>query len=149
MKLFYKYAFILLLIIFTSCSSTKRFTSDNTSSASGTRYRNFPKESKALETAIGIASFYSSEFHGKKTSSGEQYNMYDLTAAHKTYPLGSKIRLTNIENNKSVIVRINDRMPLYNKRMIDISYRAAKELGMLKSGLAKVIVEVLKWGDER
>jgi rare lipoprotein A len=149
MNTLFKYSFLFPLIIFSACSSAKRFTNDDNSSQANIRYRNFTKESKSLEITIGTASYYGKEFHGKKTSSGEEYNMYELTAAHKTYPLGSEIRLTNIENNKSVVVRINDRMPTYNKRMIDISYGAARELGMLKSGIAKVIVEVLKWGKEK
>lgn len=140
---------VLLLssITFLSCSSTKRFSDEKTSSPP-VRFNDFAKGTKSLETIIGLASFYGKEFDGKKTSSGEIYNMYDLTAAHKTYPFGTELRITNIENKKSVIVRINDRMPLHNSRTIDLSYGAAKEIGMLRSGLAKVIIQVIKWGEK-
>jgi len=137
-----------LSAIFYSCSPTKRFTNEKPSPNPPVRYNDFAKETTSLETTIGTASFYGKEFDGRKTSSGEIYNMYDLTAAHKTYPFGTELRITNIENKKSVIVRINDRMPLGNNRSIDLSYGAAKELGMLKPGLAKVIIQVIKWGKE-
>lgn len=138
---------LLFSIIFFSCSSTKRFTDEKTSSPP-VRFNDFVKETKSLETTIGTASYYGKEFDGRKTSNGETYNMYNLTAAHKTYPFGTELRITNIENKKSVVVRINDRMPLHNSRIIDLSYGAAKEIGMLRSGLAKVIIQVIKWGKE-
>jgi rare lipoprotein A (peptidoglycan hydrolase) len=146
-----KVFFILVLsfsAVFYSCSPTKRFTDDKPSSNPQPRYNDFAKETISLETTIGTASYYGKEFDGKKTSSGEIYNMYDLTAAHKTYPFGTELRITNIQNKKSVTVRINDRMPLSNNRSIDLSYGAAKELDILKSGLAKVIIQVIKWGKE-
>ena len=73
--------------------------------------------------------------------------MYDLTAAHKTYPFDTIVKVTNLSNGKSVKLRINDRMPDYNPRIIDISYKAAIELDMLVSGIADVKLEVLKWGN--
>jgi rare lipoprotein A len=94
-------------------------------------------------TQIGIASWYGKEFHKKKTASGERYNMYDLTAAHRTLPFGTRVRVTNLDNNRSVIVRINDRGPFKKGRIIDLSYAAAKKLKMLESGTAKVRVESL------
>lgn len=137
-----------LLAAFYSCSPTKRFTGEKPASNPPVRFNDIAKETTSLETTIGTASYYGKEFDGKKTSNGEIYNMYDLTAAHKTYPFGTELRITNIENKKSVIVRINDRMPMRNNRSIDLSYGAAKELGMLRSGLAKVIIQVVKWGKE-
>ncbi|MBM4200506.1 MAG: septal ring lytic transglycosylase RlpA family protein [Gammaproteobacteria bacterium] len=102
----------------------------------------------AHETAVGTASFYAERFHGRKTASGERYNMHDLTAAtvHSRYPMGSILRVTNLNNDRSVEVRVNDRGPLPRGRVLDLSKRAAMELGFLHSGLARVRVEVLRWG---
>ena len=102
----------------------------------------------AHETTVGTASFYAERFHGRKTASGERYNMHDLTAAtvHSRYPMGSILRVTNLRNERSVEVRVNDRGPLPRGRILDLSKRAAAELGFLHSGLARVKVEVLRWG---
>jgi rare lipoprotein A len=91
----------------------------------------------------GIASWYGSMFNGRKTASGETYNMYDLTACHPTLPFGSMVRVVNLRNKKSVVVRITDRSDLVNGRMIDLSYAAAEQLHMTQSGLARVSLEVL------
>lgn len=122
-------------ILISGCAATERFGSKNESDHS------------SLEVVKGIASYYSDEFHGKKTANGETYNMYELTAAHKTYPFNTKVRVTNLSNGRSVELRINDRMPAYNKRIIDISFQAAKVLGMIISGIADVKLEVLEWGE--
>jgi rare lipoprotein A (peptidoglycan hydrolase) len=90
----------------------------------------------------GQASFYAAEFHGKKTSSGERYDMDDFTCAHRWLPFGTRLRVTNISNGKSVVVRVNDRGPWKHKRIIDVSKAAAKELDMVRSGTAKVEVRV-------
>jgi rare lipoprotein A len=95
-------------------------------------------------TETGTASWYGEDFHGKPTASGETYNMYGVTAAHKTIPLGCKVRVTNLENGRSVIVPINDRGPFVGDRIIDMSYGAAQQLGMVDCGLARVRVEVLE-----
>lgn len=95
----------------------------------------------------GIASWYGEDFHGKPTSSGEIYNMYDLTAAHKLMPLGTVAKITNLENDQSVVVKINDRGPFVDGRIIDLSYSAAKEIGMAEKGLSRVEIRVLKWGE--
>ncbi|MEA2102233.1 MAG: septal ring lytic transglycosylase RlpA family protein [Thermodesulfobacteriota bacterium] len=95
-------------------------------------------------TYTGTASWYGSAFHGRPTASGEIYNMYKPSAAHKTLPLGTEVRVTNLSNNKKVIVTINDRGPFVGDRIIDMSYGAAKRLGMVDTGLAKVEIEVLK-----
>ncbi len=92
---------------------------------------------------IGIASWYGKPFHGRPTASGAIYNMYDLTAAHRTLPLGTQVMVTNLENNRSVKVTINDRGPFVKNRIIDLSYAAAKSIGMVGPGTAKVMVEVL------
>ncbi len=91
----------------------------------------------------GLASWYGPDFHGKKTSSQEIYNMYDLTAAHKSLPFGTYVMVTNLENGKSVRVRINDRGPFVRERIIDLSYSAARVLGMIGQGVARVRIEVL------
>jgi rare lipoprotein A len=91
----------------------------------------------------GVASWYGREFHGKRTSSGEVYDMYGLTAAHKTLPLPTTARVTNLTNGKSVVVRINDRGPFSKNRLIDMSYAAARELGMLGPGTTMVEVQAL------
>lgn len=95
----------------------------------------------------GISSWYGPDFHGKKTSSGETYNKYELTAAHKTWPMHTIVRVDNLENGKSVIVRINDRGPFLKNRVIDLSYAAAKKIAMDQKGLAKVRIKVLKTDD--
>jgi len=92
----------------------------------------------------GIASYYGSYFHGKKTASGELYNQYKLTAAHKTLPLGTVVKVTNLENHKSVFVKINDRGPYIKGRVIDVSTKAADLLGFKQKGTAKVAVEVVE-----
>jgi len=91
----------------------------------------------------GIASWYGKKFHGRKTSSGEIYNMYAMTAAHKTLPLHTYVRVTNLTNQKRIDVRINDRGPFVRGRIIDLSYAAAKKLGVVAPGTAKVAIEAL------
>ncbi len=91
----------------------------------------------------GIASWYGKKFHGYRTSNGEIYNMYDYTAAHKTLPLPTYVRVTNLENGRSVIVRVNDRGPFHGGRLIDLSWAAAKKLGYADKGTARVRVEAL------
>lgn len=93
---------------------------------------------------IGIASWYGNKFHGHYTSNGEVYNMFAMTAAHKTLPLPSYVKVTNLDNNQSAIVRVNDRGPFHQDRVIDLSYSAAYKIGMLQRGTARVKVELLK-----
>ena len=89
----------------------------------------------------GIASWYGDKFHGKPTATGEIYNQYDLTVAHKTLPLNSLLYVTNLENGKSLMLRLNDRGPFIGNRIIDLSSAAAKALGTTEKGLAKVRVQ--------
>ncbi len=95
-------------------------------------------------TQRGMASWYGDDFHGKKTSNKEIYNMHAMTAAHKTLPFGTHVRVTNLTNGKSVVVRINDRGPFVKGRIIDLSYAAAQKLGMAETGVAPVVIKVLK-----
>jgi rare lipoprotein A len=91
----------------------------------------------------GVASWYGSEFHGKKTASGEIYDMYAMTAAHKTLPISSYARVTNLENQRSVIVRINDRGPFHGNRVMDLSYAAAKKLDLNEAGTGAVEIKAI------
>ena len=91
----------------------------------------------------GVASWYGRKFHGKKTSSGEIYNMYDETAAHKTLPFGTRVRVENLSNQKEVVVRIMDRGPFVKQRIIDLSYVAAKKTGLVGPGTARVRLTAL------
>jgi rare lipoprotein A len=97
----------------------------------------------------GLASWYGLEFHGKPTSCGEPYDMYAMTAAHKTLPLGTYVKVTNQRNGRSVILRINDRGPFVSGRIIDLSCRAAQELGSATPGLAPVRVEAVQVAAEQ
>lgn len=111
-------------------------------------YEVFGKRYHVLDSAEGykargIASWYGSKFHGRRTSSGEPYDMFAISAAHKTLPLPCFVRVTNLENGKSLIVRVNDRGPFHPGRIIDLSYTAAIRLGVYANGSAQVEVETL------
>jgi len=97
----------------------------------------------------GVASYYGSDFHGKPTSSGEIFNMYALTAAHKRLPFGTIVKVKNLKNKKTVTVTINDRGPFARGRIIDLSYAAAQTIGMIGPGTARVRIEVIKWGEDQ
>ncbi len=98
----------------------------------------------AAGAQVGIASWYGDKFHGRRTASGERYNMHAMTAAHRSLPFGTKVRVINLENNRRVIVTINDRGPFVKGRVIDVSKRAADMLGMRRAGVARVRIEVLQ-----
>ena len=103
--------------------------------------RNAPNRPKAYQ--IGTASWYGSDFQDKPTASGEPYNMYDLTAAHPTLPLGSYVRVTNLRNGRAVVVRINDRGPVVPGRIIDVSYNTARVLQFKSQGLQRVRLDLV------
>ncbi len=92
----------------------------------------------------GVASFYGHELAGNRTASGERFNPSSLTAAHRSLPLGTKLRVTNTANGEAVIVRVNDRGPFVKSRLIDLSLGAAREIGMVRTGTARVTVEILR-----
>jgi rare lipoprotein A len=94
--------------------------------------------------ARGVATWYGTRYHGRKTAIGETYDMLQLSAAHPTLPLPSYVRVTNLENGKSVVVRVNDRGPFLHDRLIDLSYAAARRLGYVNKGSARVEVELLQ-----
>jgi len=114
----------LFFLFFSACLRTKYFPEGNIQS--------------------GLASWYGDDFHGKPTSNKEIYNMNDMTAAHKTLPFGTHVIVTNLNNSKSVTVRINDRGPFIEGRDIDLSFAAAKALGMIDPGVVPVTIEVIK-----
>ncbi len=119
-------------------------TGNRSYTALGKQY--YPISSAKGFTERGQASWYGKKFHGNKTSSGEPYDMYAMTAAHKTLPLPSYVRVTNVDNNRVVVVRVNDRGPFLHGRIIDVSYAAAKKLGMVATGTANVFIEVVEPG---
>lgn len=151
----------LFVLLVSGCATSPRFTSDG-EKESNSRYKKENKEPKSepfsenkknvepkagtLEKVTGVASFYSEKFNGRKTANGEIYDMNDLTAAHETYPFNTIVRVVNLKNNKSVLLRINDRKPDLNGRIIDVSLKAAQELDMVTNGIAHVQVEVIEWG---
>ena len=156
--------FLMVVLLLSACSSAKRFTNENDPSPKNPqpektkpeptpapeepqRFYNIGED--AVEVYTGVASYYADKFHGRKTSSGETYNMYDLTAAHKTLPFNTILRVTNLANSKSVIVRVNDRGPFVEGREIDLSYGAAVKLRMLGTGTADVKIEVLELGEDK
>lgn len=117
-------------------------------------YRVLGKSYQVMDSALGyrergVASWYGQKFHGHRTSNGEVYDMYKMSAAHKSLPLPSYVRVTNLDNGRQVIVRVNDRGPFHDDRLIDLSYAAAARLDMLSKGTARVEVEAIDpnaWG---
>lgn len=95
-----------------------------------------------IQIEVCIASYYAKKFEGRKCSNGERFRNDSLTAAHKDLPFGTKLRVTNLKNDSSVVVRINDRLPKKSKRCIDLTQRAARQLNFLKSGIIKVKLEL-------
>ncbi len=148
---------LLLLVGLEGCSSSQRFgrteVEERRASASSpknveeTRAIAAPTSGRVLLTLEGIASYYADDFHGKQTSNGEMFDMNALTAAHRTFPFDSMVRVTNLDNSMSVVVRVNDRGPFVDGRIIDLSLGAAKEIGLIAAGTARVKLEVLKWGE--
>jgi len=112
----------------------------------GIRY--YPTVVNVGDTFKGNASWYGPDFHGKLTSNGEVYNMYDMTAAHKTLPMNTIVKVTNLRNGLSTVVRINDRGPFVATRIIDLSNKAAHKINMVGSGTAPVRLEILGFNDK-
>tara|TARA_B100001250_G_scaffold300158_1_gene261874 strand:+ start:1268 stop:1804 length:537 start_codon:yes stop_codon:yes gene_type:complete len=158
--------FILTILMITDCTNSPRYVTNDTTLktrkfSKKTTGKNKGKTNKTIfidpatvNTNIkhkkimkGLSSFYSEDFHGKLTANGEVFDMYGLTAAHKTLPLNTICRVTNLENNKSLILRINDRGPYVVGRILDCSYGAAKKLGFVSQGTTEVKIEVIEWGD--
>lgn len=137
-------------LLFFGCASSPRFTTDKSrfEKKSPSRFENHSdaENTEALETVVGTASFYADKYHGLITYNGEVYDMYGLSAAHPSYQMGTIVKVTNLSNEKSVIIKINDRMPFRPDRIIDLSLGCARELDMVNAGITEVKVEVLEWG---
>ena len=150
----YRIALLLFMIAiivlgFTGCSKKKRYKKGTpatmrTYCVYGKTYK--PTYVRLGQRMVGVSSWYGPKFHGKTTSSGERYNMHAHTAAHKTWPMNTMVKVTNLQNGKSTIVRINDRGPFVRGRIIDCSYAAGREIGLNRMGIAKVRIEVLGFG---
>lgn len=137
-----------LFFILAGCAHTGRQENETFSSVSTSSYRVFGKTYHVLKSSRhyaenGYASWYGRGFHHKRTFSGERYNMYKMTAAHKTLPLSTYVLVTNLNNHRQVIVKINDRGPFARNRLIDLSYAAAKKLGMLGHGTIPVSIKAV------
>lgn len=119
----------------------------------GPVYEVWGKSYRVMDSAAGYrqrgtASWYGSKFHGRRTSSGELYDLYKATAAHRTLPLPTYAEVTNLDNGRKVVVKINDRGPFHSERIIDLSYAAAVKLGMVDQGTARVEVRAITFGDD-
>lgn len=148
---------LLVMLLVTSCSHdrktyrsdpplpTSRKTVQRPYTVNGERYQ--PLSSHDGFSQSGIASWYGSDFHGRMTSSGESYDMHAMTAAHKTLPLGVHVKVSNLSNGREAVVRINDRGPFIAGRIIDLSYLAAKRVGIVEAGTAPVRIEALGYPD--
>ena len=138
-------AVIALLLI--SCHSAPRY--GKRGNASITSTSSSGKVTKHRTTITGVSSFYAEDFHGKITANGETYDMYGLTAAHKTLPFNTLVKVTNLDNDKSLTLRINDRGPYAKGRILDCSYGAAVKLAFVGEGTARVKIEVIEFGDNK
>jgi len=157
---FIQYNSLLVILLLLSSCGTPTYTTrvENTPSqaklkptqrayeVNGQRYQPIPSAEGYTEK--GLASWYGKKFHGRKTSNGETYDMYAMTAAHKTLPMNVHLKVTNLDNGRSTVVRVNDRGPFVRSRIIDLSYTAAKELGVVGPGTAPVRIEALGYRDD-
>ena len=143
----HKILLITISLILYSCGPTIAYgdyiNSDGMSRKEIEAIRNHP------EVQIGIASYYGREFHRKLTANGQRFNMYKVSAAHKTLPLGTRVKVTNLNNGKSIRLTINDRGPFKKGRILDLSYKAAQKLGFVNEGPTKVRIDVIKLGDNK
>ena len=133
------------------CTPSPRYRSNSKPALTATKQQkqknkksSFKKSKKVYK---GISSYYGPKFHGKLTANGEIFDMYGVSAAHKEFPFNTVVRVTNEKNGKSLLIRINDRGPYIAGRILDCSFGAAKKLGFVGEGTAKVKIEVLEWGD--
>ena len=148
---------IILCLLLTSCSVSPRYSSSssnsnkkvtkNYSAKKNSKNNSKKNDFKVGDIINGISSWYGPNFHGKLTANGEVYDQYGVTAAHKKIPLGTVVRVTNTDNGKSVILRINDRGPYVGNRILDCSYGAATKLGFKNLGTANVEIKIIELGD--
>lgn len=131
---------LLIVISLVSCASSNKIDSFDPMT--------FQKEPTAVgDIQYGVSSYYADKFHGRRTASGEIYDMYGISGAHQTLPLNSIVKVTNLENNRAIVIRVNDRGPFIKDRIFDCSYGAAIKLEFISKGTAIVKVEVLEIGD--
>ena len=151
-------SYILIGLFCITCSASPRYQSGGKKVPSVTKKQNKKKENKrskinkskinkSKKVYRGISSYYGPNFHGKLTANGEIFDMYGVTAAHKEFPFNTVVRVTNENNGKSHIIRINDRGPYVGNRILDCSFGAAKKLGFVGDGTAPVKIEIIEWGD--
>ncbi len=140
--------FVSISILLVSCASAVRFTDNNTFSNNNAQFHSSSNTKDAeLPTGYtfrGKASYYADKFQGRSTASGEVFDQNKLTAAHRSLPFGTKLKVRNLKNNRSVVVVINDRGPFVEGRIIDLSYEAARQLDMLQDGIAEVECTILE-----
>jgi len=146
---------IVLLLVWAGCSPAPRYHYRDSESPSKIDQKQLaPSSPEALltknlkHTAVFTASYYGPKFHGRLTSNGEVFDMYDYTAAHKSLPFGTVLKITYPSTGRSVLVRVNDRGPFIAGRDIDLSYGAARKIGLVKNGVGKVKVTVVSWGED-
>ena len=137
---------VIILCFLSSCVYTDNYESKD---LNRNQYQVFGKVYETMSSAegyleIGVASWYGKKVHGNLTASGEIYDMRSMTAAHRALPLPTLVKVTNLENGKKTVVKVNDRGPFYDDRLIDLSYAAALELGFAKQGVTTVVVEAIK-----
>jgi rare lipoprotein A len=132
-------AFFITLL---GCSTSSKKSSSTSSSKEDLNLQHLNSDSGEPEKIQGLASWYGRRFHKRRTASGERFNMYALTAAHRTLPFGTIVRVRSLKSNRSVYVKINDRGPHHRKRLIDVSYQAGRELGILNEGVVAVEIEI-------
>lgn len=133
-----------VLVIFTMAAGCASVSPRYTTADAPGRDRVPPASSPAGHRLNGVASYYADDFHGRLTSSGERYDMYALTAAHQTLPFNALVRVTHLRNGRTVTVRINDRGPFKDDRVIDLSLAAARELDLIAEGTGEVALELLQ-----
>ena len=136
---------LILLIIYSiiSCSPTPRFRAGNIDSSRNSKNK---KNTGLEKVQYGVSSYYGPKFHGKPTANGEIFDMYKISAAHRYLPLGTIIQVRNLDNNKTLRIRINDRGPYVNNRVLDCSYAAALKLGFVEQGTANIKLVVIEMG---
>src|SRR6266850_1382169 len=131
------------LLFFSGCATAPRPKTAPISNPPPTAIRPNPQPPPSTSPTVGMASYYARKYNGRKTASGEIYDMRKMTAAHRTLPFGIKVRVTELSTGRTVVVRINDRGPFIKGRIIDLSLAAAQRLGIVEAGSAKVQVDIL------
>ena len=138
----------IILLLFLSCTVSPRYGVQSSDSTKKTKKNiKYSKKNKNSSELKGVSSWYGPNFHGKLTANGEVYDMYGVTAAHKTLTLGTVVRVTNLDNGKSLILTINDCGPFVDGRILDCSFGAAKKLGFHEQGTANVEIKIIEEGD--